>query len=641
MVMLSATIDKPEKFAAWCENRDKESHKKVILTGTEQRVVPLKHYVYLDNTDYLFKILKDKPKEQEIKKFIKQPQLIKEGNKIHCEIIDKTNKLITLMNTKSVRSNPTFILNSLIKYLYKNNMLPAICFVFSRANVEKYAHQITVNLFDYDDAHVPSIMQSECDKIIRKLSNYNEYKELKEYKDLVSLMSKGVAIHHSGMMPILREMVEIIFGKGFIKVLFATETFAVGINMPTKTVIFTAMTKYTNDGHRHLLSHEYTQMAGRAGRRGLDVIGHVIHCNNLFREKVSLIDYKNILSGKPQVLKSKFKISYSLLLNLIALNKTNYSDYVRSSMLNEELTNSISSYDSKMIELDKDLEKTKLNTHGIDVEKIKEYMNLKNSIHKLNNKKRKHAYNSIQNIESEYGKNLERDISIVNKISNLELEKVSIQNTIENINTYVDNNVDIVIQILFDDSFIEKVDSVYSLTPKGKIASSIHEANCLIMADMIYNNEFDNLSVGELVSFMSCFTNISVMDDFKTNIVENMQVKQTMSSYIEKYNKYSDIETKFYISTGMNDSYHFDITKECLSWCEADDEEKCVEITNMLLNKGIFIGEFVKAILKINNITNEFITACEYIGNIKLSEKLNKIPDCTLKYIILQQSLYV
>lgn len=82
------------------------------------------------------------------------------------------------------------------------------------------------------------------------------------------------------------------FGEFHLKVLFATETFAVGINMPTKTVIFTALSKYTSRGHCHLLSHEYTQMAGRAGRRGLDTVGHVIHCNNLFRENYSLFDYK-------------------------------------------------------------------------------------------------------------------------------------------------------------------------------------------------------------------------------------------------------------------------------------------------------------------------------------------------------------
>ena len=117
-------------------------------------------------------------------------------------------------------------------------------------------------------------------------------------------------------MPIFREMVEILFSKGYIKLLFATETFAVGINMPTKTVIFTSLNKFDGSYNRDLMSHEYTQMAGRAGRRGLDTVGHVIHLNNIFNMP-TITDYKFMLSGKPQTLVSKFKIHYNLILNLI------------------------------------------------------------------------------------------------------------------------------------------------------------------------------------------------------------------------------------------------------------------------------------------------------------------------------------
>jgi len=81
--------------------------------------------------------------------------------------------------------------------------------------------------------------------------------------------------------------------------------------------------------------------------------------------------------------------------------------------------------------------------------------------------------------------------------------------------------------------------------------------------------------------------------------------------------------------------------EECKLWCDAENESECVLITDKLTEKGIFIGEFVKAILKINNIANELITASEYMGNIKLSEKLSKVADVTLKYVVLQQSLYL
>lgn len=120
-------------------------------------------------------------------------------------------------------------------------------------------------------------------------------------------------------MPVLREMVELLFEKGFVKLLCATETFAVGLNMPTKTVIFTGLTKYNGSTMRQLYPHEYTQMAGRAGRRGIDTIGHVIHCNNLFEMPLNT-EYKNMLTGSPQTLTSKFKISFNLILNIIASN---------------------------------------------------------------------------------------------------------------------------------------------------------------------------------------------------------------------------------------------------------------------------------------------------------------------------------
>ncbi len=642
MLMLSATIDNPEKFAYWCENRYKDSTKKVILTGTNTRVVPLKHYVYLDSVEHLFKILKDKDKEKEIRNILKTPLLLKKDSKINDDTIVKTNKIINLMNTKNVYVKPSFILNSLIHYLHKNDMLPGICFVFSRLNVEKYAHEITVNLLgEYDDAHIPSIISDECDKIIRKLPNYNDYKNLIEYNDLVSLLSKGVAIHHSGMMPILREMVEIIFSKGYIKVLFATETFAVGINMPTKTVIFTALSKYTSEGHRMLLSHEYTQMAGRAGRRGKDTVGYVIHCNNLFRESISLLEYNQILSGKPQQLQSKFQISYALLLNLVALNKIDFTNYVNSSMLNDELKKNINGCNIELQENNNRLEfqKNLINEYNIDLTEINKYKELNESISLLNNKKRKQVLLQLNNIKDTYGKQFDRDINVINKLKEIENDIIKNKNSIQNITNYVDDVINEVLNILVSNDYINVLYNSYELTIKGKIASNIHETSCLLMTELIYNDNLNLLNVNELAAFMSCFTNISVNDDYKTSKINNSNISNIVMIYNNWQNKYLDLEYNTNIQN--SDEIHYDIIDDVYNWCLAENENDCKVITDELFNKGIFIGEFTKAILKINNIVNELITASEYIGNIELSEKLNKIPDVTLKYIILQQSLYI
>ena len=217
-------------------------------------------------------------------------------------------------------------------------MLPAICFVFSRKQAEIAALEIEKNL--HDDEKFSSIVEKECKKIlISKLDNYSEFIELDEFKKIIKLLEKGVAVHHAGILPILREMIELLFDKGFIKILFATETFAVGINMPTKTVIFSSLKKWDGNKNRNLFSHEYIQMSGRAGRRGLDKEGHVIHLNNLF-ELESSVEYKKMLCGSPPEIVSKFKISYNIILSIIASNNGDISDiykFIKQSLISSKI----------------------------------------------------------------------------------------------------------------------------------------------------------------------------------------------------------------------------------------------------------------------------------------------------------------
>ena len=314
MVMLSATIDAPEKFASWCETRgdrhSEVSEKIVYLTTTHERVVPLTHYSFITCTNGIFKTIKDKTLEAEIKNVTNTLHTIQDAKGKFDEInFLKIKKTLGLFENKNHFVKRQHVLNTVSKHMVDNNMLPAICFVLSRKALEQCAREVSTVLLE-DDSKVPYIVQRECEQILRKLPNYQEYLELPEYVNMVSLLEKGIGIHHAGIMPVLREMVELLFSKGYIKLLFATETFAVGINMPTKTVLFTDVNKFDGSGMRMLMSHEYTQMAGRAGRRGIDTVGHVIHLPNLYRD-LDMTSFKTMMKGQPQRLTSKFKISLS------------------------------------------------------------------------------------------------------------------------------------------------------------------------------------------------------------------------------------------------------------------------------------------------------------------------------------------
>ena len=143
---------------------------------------------------------------------------------------------------------------------------------------------------------------------------------IKQTTDLERWLDKGIAVHHSGLLPMMKEIVEVLFAEGFIKILFVTETFAVGINLPAKSVVFAEISK--RDSHFHccrsfLKPHEYIQMAGRAGRRGLDHTGTVMLA--LLEATVpELIDIKDVLLGSQEYIRSRFEITPNFLVKSLA-----------------------------------------------------------------------------------------------------------------------------------------------------------------------------------------------------------------------------------------------------------------------------------------------------------------------------------
>ena len=205
MIMLSATIDSPESFANWAQRGD--SSKEVYLASTDKRVVPLTHYGYLTINEGAIKLIKDKSIQQDIKKSTHKLIKIQSDKGVFDEdgytTLYRMNKLF---KERSIFTKKKHVLNNLALFLKNNEMLPAIGFIFSRKMVENCANDITVPLLE-DDSKVPYTVRKECDQIIRKLPNYKEYLELPEYDQLVNLLEKGVGIHHSGMIPILREIV--------------------------------------------------------------------------------------------------------------------------------------------------------------------------------------------------------------------------------------------------------------------------------------------------------------------------------------------------------------------------------------------------------------------------------------------------
>tara|TARA_R110002074_G_scaffold101430_3_gene218996 strand:+ start:7138 stop:9675 length:2538 start_codon:yes stop_codon:yes gene_type:complete len=662
LIMLSATIDKSEIFAQWIEDvkTNEEHQKKVYLAPTNHRVVPLNHYFYTTIPQGIMKNIKDKEFIKYINEFLHKPIPVKNStSQFHKDNYDKVRKLLDYCRKNTCHIKPSYVLNEVTKYLNENGMLPAICFVFSRKLVEKYAQTINMSLFSDDEANIPSIIRRECEQILRKLPNFKEYLNMPEFEMITRLLEKGVAIHHSGIMPIFREMIELLFAKGYVKLLFATETFAVGINMPTKTVLFTGFDKFNGSSMRMLYPHEYTQMAGRAGRRGLDTIGHVIHLNNMFKLPYSH-DYEQMVTGNPQTLQSKFSISYNLVLNFLQFNN-NTLDFADKSMSNCEIQRSIQAVADQISQLKNDLTAKETNpTYAYVMKNLSEfenYIQMTEDVKTCKQKARKQMERSMAEIEAS-NKQFKGQLEQYKSLLAMNAEIRQNEEYIETLKGHFHTSFDRVVQFLQRYDYVkeeqwgEEEDGIVNkskvvIQEKGGIATFIQETHCLAFTDFLIKEDFlKKYNSYEIAALLSCFANIRVKEDKKIHnvsyLTHNTEFNKTIQSLSTIYDDYMDEELRSGLSQSNNMDYLFEFVNPILEWCEAEDEKTCKDIMKKCeFEYETFPGEFIKAILKINNMVNEMKNVAEYMGNVELLHKLTAIPDLTLKFVATNQSLYV
>lgn len=215
----------------------------------------------------------------------------------------------------------------LIQHLRKEDLLPACIFVFSKKRCEENADALS-NL-DYCTATEKSAIHMILEKSLARLKP--EDRQLPQIRRLRELLSRGIAVHHGGLLPIVKECVEILFAKSLVKILFATETFAMGLNLPTRTVVFSGYRKHDGRQFRDLLPGEYTQMAGRAGRRGLDSTGTVIIVAPGADEAPPAGPLRQMMLGDPTKLRSQFRLTYNMILNLLRVEALKIEEMIKRS----------------------------------------------------------------------------------------------------------------------------------------------------------------------------------------------------------------------------------------------------------------------------------------------------------------------
>ncbi|XP_073269885.1 DExH-box ATP-dependent RNA helicase DExH9 [Primulina huaijiensis] len=300
-VFLSATVPNAKEFADWVA---KVHQQPCHIVYTDYRPTPLQHYIFPSGSDGLYLVVDEKGKfrEDSFQKALNALVPINEERKK-----DNGNRHKGLVGGKAGEDSDIF---KMVKMIIMRQYDPVICFSFSKRECEFLAMQMAKMDLNNDDekVNIEIIFWSAMDMLS------DDDKKLPQVSNMLPLLKRGIGVHHSGLLPILKEVIEILFQEGFIKCLFATETFSIGLNMPAKTVVFTNVRKFDGDKFRWISSGEYIQMSGRAGRRGIDERGI---CILMVDENLEPSTAKLMLKGSADPLNSAFHLNYNMLLNQI------------------------------------------------------------------------------------------------------------------------------------------------------------------------------------------------------------------------------------------------------------------------------------------------------------------------------------
>lgn len=609
MVMLSATLPDADQFCRWIANC---KHKTVTHTTTPYRAVPLTHYIMTER-----------------------------GMNV---IMDKDNKFYD-DTYRQAMDQYTFVPSDLDRYIGRMK-LPALFFCFSKKHCQQYAKCIRSSVTTTEERLT---INKKLEKLIRKFPNHAELKTVEQTKEVFSLASKGVCYHHAGLLPPLKEIIQELFSDGLIKVLFVTETFAAGVNMPAKTVVFTGLTKYDDSvaggGFRVLLPEEYGQMSGRAGRRGMDTIGTVIHLPFNVHHHPDQTSVKEMMCGNIRNIVSRIKPDYhhafnSILFKTDIMSSGSMQDRDRKKRI-EVLHGKIKPLEKELEYEMKQLEEYETKNKDILTEELYDKLDYYKKYHngELKGKAAKRYHKS--NVEEWYRHNQDTCdtlIKLEEKIYGLEQRIEDCGNELEYLECGDEDDLVAVTDFLSANGYLRGDKALHEYTPddltaKGVMASSINEGNCLLLTELIVEDYLDDLDCHELVAVLALFLG-GKETNRELSIPDKVKNRLTMiDSYAQQFavaeSKFSPFESDWEVHKEFCDMAYW--------WSKTGLVGQVYTKTGSIVQ----VGEFTRMMIKLNNVCRETLRAAQIAQKDKLAIRLRECQENLIQGVVYPQSLYV
>jgi superfamily II RNA helicase len=332
-----------------------------------------------------------------------------------------------------------------------------------------------------------------------------------QYHQIYDLLCRGIAFHHSGLLPLLKEIIEVLFSKGFVKIMFCTETFAVGLNMPTKTVLFAGFRKYDEQtqGMRMLRTDEYIQMAGRAGRRGKDDKGVVIYLPD--REPVELSEIKAMMKGSRPPISSRMDFHYDFILKTLQASEKGqelkWLTIMEQSYWFQQRQREIKQVKGEIENCQKKI--VEVNVEEPFYTECDKRWQLEQKIRQTVNAERKEVQRQLDTLKNkQFGPKWTTAWTNYNALRLLRKEEEGLKRDLAILEAHQDS-IGPTVRYLYEIGYIKNSDPLTlkneDLTIKGILATEVNEGHQILITELYTRELAHKLTGEELVAVLSCF----------------------------------------------------------------------------------------------------------------------------------------
>jgi len=617
VISLSATVSNAEEFGEWLGEIRGETE--VIVS--EIRPIPLFQHVLIGN-----RLL----------------DLFEQPGRVNPEILQREREAIRRSsmgrNRRSRFDEPSDRLSraEIIEKLQRENLLPAITFIFSRIGCDAAVKQCL-------QAGLRLTSPQEREEIRATALRYTqniaeEDLEVLGFTAWLTALERGIAAHHAGLLPSFKGAVEDLFQRGLVKAVFATETLALGINMPARTVVLERLVKFNGEAHVPITPGEYTQLTGRAGRRGIDIEGNAVI---QWSPTVDSASAAGLASTRTYPLRSSFSPSYNMSINLISqFGKERARRSLESSFAQFQadravvgLTRQIRKNEALIEELMKDAtchlgDFAEYARFRRSIKEVEVLLGRRDQRKTFDNRQRGHLEGELSDLRkamkshpSHGCSDREEHSRLAERAGRLTRENEGLTSRVENRTHVIAKTFDQICQVLDHLDYIQGEKP----TAQGKILTKIYAESDLLLTESIRRGLLSDLNGAELLAVVSCMI-------FETRSSENIapkmpsaKVTSTITEVLSLWTELEKIEADFGVQTQREPDAGFAFIS--YRWATGNS------LANVLKGSDMSVGDFVRSTKQLIDLLNQIAGASEDLRPI-CKEGIKKIDRGVVAYLM-------